>query len=55
MEGELIMNKQTNQAFDNLAEKTIQITSQALHQKELIIKELKEKLANCTCPEVPHA
>jgi hypothetical protein len=45
-----------NQALDNLAEQTLQITLQALAEKDQIIKNLRQKLANCTCQkEKKHA
>jgi hypothetical protein len=47
--------KLANQALDNLAAKSIQITAEALHQKDQIIKVLEQKLALCACQkEVPH-
>ena len=49
------MENKTQELFDNLAQQTIQITSQALHEKDLIIKDLKQKLANCHCQEVKNA
>jgi len=42
--------------LDTFAEKSIQITLQALAEKDQIIKELKQKLANCSCQkETSHA
>ena len=37
--------------LDNFAEQTIKITLEALAEKDLIIKRLEQKLANCTCPK----
>ena len=42
------------QSFVNLANNALQITLQALNEKDQVIKDLEQKLANCSCPEVSH-
>jgi hypothetical protein len=44
-------NQPTSELFDNLAHNSIQITLQALAEKDQIIKELKQKLVNCNCQQ----
>jgi len=44
-----------NQAFDNLANNSLQITLQALAEKDQIIQELQQRLANCSCQKEEHA
>ena len=51
-----LSKEKVNQSLANLANNSIQITSQALNEKDQIIKYLEQKLANCSCPkEAPHA
>ena len=40
-----------NQVLEAFAEQTTKITLEALAEKDRIIQELKQKLANCTCPK----
>jgi hypothetical protein len=51
------LNKEkVNQSFANLANNSIQITLQALENKDQVIKVLERKLAHCSCQkEAPHA
>jgi hypothetical protein len=46
------MPKKLNQALDNLTEQAIQTMSEALAEKDQIIQELRQKLAQCNCQEV---
>ena len=51
-----LSKERVNQSFANLANNSLQITLQALNEKDQVIKNLEQKLANCSCPkEVFHA
>jgi hypothetical protein len=50
-----LSKERVNQSLTNLANNSLQITLQALNEKDLTIKNLEQK-ANCSCPkEVLHA
>src|SRR5215211_4835524 len=49
-----LSRERVNQSFVSLANNSIQITLQALNEKDLVIKNLEQKLTNCNCPEVNH-
>src|SRR5256885_8027745 len=44
-----LSKEKVNQSLAKLANNSIQITSQALNEKDQIIKDLEQKLANCSC------
>jgi len=49
-----LSKERVNQSFVNLANNSLQITLQALNEKDLVIKNLEQKLANCSRPEISH-
>jgi hypothetical protein len=51
-----LSKERVNQSFASLANNSLQITLQALNEKDQVIKNLEQKLANCSClKEVAHA
>jgi hypothetical protein len=44
-----LSKERVNQSFANLANNSLQITLQALNEKDQVIKDLEQKLANCSC------
>src|SRR5436309_6954253 len=49
-----LSKERVNQSFASLANNSLQITLQALNEKDQVIKDLEQKLANCSCAEVSH-
>ena len=47
--------EKVNQILDQVANNAIQITLQALEEKDKIIQDLEQKLVNCKCQEVKNA
>lgn len=44
-----LSKERVNQSFASLANNSLQITLQALNEKDQVIKDLEQKLANCSC------